>query len=66
MATITLNYNARNAIALKTIDYVLSLGVFKKEEKQPAESFNRSMIEMQSGKTYRLKNTQNPIEEILQ
>jgi hypothetical protein len=29
MATITLEYNARNVIARKTIDYVLSLGVFK-------------------------------------
>ena len=33
MATITLKYDARNAIARKTIDYILSLGVFKTKEK---------------------------------
>ena len=66
MATITLNYNARNTIAVKTIEYVLSLGVFKTEEKQPTDSFNKSIKEMQSGKIHRLKNTENPIVEILQ
>ena len=66
MATITLNYNARNTIATKTIEYILSLGVFKIEEKQPTESFDKSIKEMQSGKTYRIKNTDNPIAEILQ
>jgi len=66
MATITLNYNARNTIAARTIEYVLSLGVFKTEEKQSTDSFNKSIKEMQSGKTYRLKNTENPIAEILQ
>ena len=66
MATITLNYNARNTIATKTIEYVLSLGVFKIDGKKPANSFNKSIKEMQSGKTYRLKNTGNPIAEILQ
>ncbi|MCL1933786.1 MAG: hypothetical protein FWF53_08285 [Candidatus Azobacteroides sp.] len=66
MATITLSYNARNTIATKTIKYVLSLGVFKTEGIQPTDSFNKSMKEMQSGKTYRLKNTENPIAEILQ
>ena len=29
MATITLKYNEKNTIAKKTIDYILSLGVFK-------------------------------------
>jgi hypothetical protein len=66
MATIILNYNARNAIATKTIEYILSLGVFKTEEKQPTESFNKSIKEMQSGEIYRLKNIKNPIAEILQ
>jgi len=66
MATITLNYNGRNTIATKTIEYVLSLGVFKTEEKQPINSFNKSIEEMQSGKTHRIKNIENPITEILQ
>ena len=29
MAEITLKYDARNVIAKKTIDYILSIGVFK-------------------------------------
>jgi len=66
MATITLNYNSRNRTAQKTIEYVLSLGVFKTEDKHPLPSFNKSINEMQSGKTHRLKNIENPIEEILQ
>jgi hypothetical protein len=66
MATITLNYNARNAIANKTIAYLLSLGIFKTEERQPTESFNKSIKELQSGKTNRLKNIKNPLSEILQ
>jgi len=33
MATITLRYDARNAIAKKTIDYILSLGVFEKKNR---------------------------------
>ena len=31
MATITLNYNSRNAMAQKTLDYILSLGIFKEK-----------------------------------
>ena len=66
MATITLNYNARNAVANKTIAYLLSLGVFKTEEKQPTDLFNKSIKEMHSGKINQLKNTKNPLSEILQ
>ena len=66
MATITLNYNSRNTIAIKTIEYVLSLGVFKIEDKKTTDSFNKSIKEMQSGETYRIKNIKNPIVEILQ
>ncbi len=29
MASITLKYNARNRVAQKTLDYILSLGVFE-------------------------------------
>jgi hypothetical protein len=33
MATITLNYDTRNTLARKTLDYILSLGVFKEQAK---------------------------------
>lgn len=32
MATVTLSYNPRNKNAQKTLDYILSLGYFHKEE----------------------------------
>ena len=36
MKTITLEYDDNNIIAKKTLDYILSLGVFKvKEKKEP-------------------------------
>ena len=34
MATIVLEYNVRNAVAKKTLDYILSLGVFKEKRKK--------------------------------
>jgi len=66
MATITLTYDARNSIAAKTIRYVLSLGLFNKEEPRTAYSFDKSIKELESGKTHRLENTKNPLAEILQ
>lgn len=35
MATLTLRYNPRNRVALRTMDYILSLGVFKMVGDQP-------------------------------
>ncbi len=32
MATVTLEYDGRNPIAKKTMDYILSLGIFRKKE----------------------------------
>ncbi|MBR1928164.1 MAG: hypothetical protein IJ834_00265 [Paludibacteraceae bacterium] len=40
MATVTLSYNPRNKNAQKTLDYILSLGYFHKEE--PAKENNGS------------------------
>ena len=51
---------------VNTINYVLPWGAYKTREKRTTDSFNKSIEEMQSGKTFRLKNTKNPIEEILQ
>ena len=68
MATLTLNYDARNTMAVKTVQYILSLGIFSTEKKLPRTtlSFKKSMQEMEAGKTFRLKNTENPLAEILQ
>lgn len=66
MAELTIYYDARNNLAIKTIEYILSLGVFKTEKKHTTNSFNKSINELQCGKTYRIKNTENPVAEILQ
>ena len=49
MKTITLEYDDNNIIAKKTLDYILSLGVFKvKEPVLPKETL-QAIREMQSG-----------------
>ncbi len=35
MATITLDYDTRNTLAQKTLNYILSLGVFKEKSAKP-------------------------------
>lgn len=35
MARVTLEYDGRNVIAKKALDFILSLGVFKKKEESP-------------------------------
>ena len=52
MTTITLTYDGRNTIAKKTLDYILSLGVFEvKEKKEPVlpKETLQAIREMQSG-----------------
>jgi len=66
MATITLEYNARNSLAAKTVDYVLSLGAFKIKHPTTTPTFDRSMKDLELGRVTRLKNIENPIEELLQ
>ena len=49
MKTITLEYDDNNIIAKKTLDYILSLGVFKvKEPVLPKETL-QAIREIQSG-----------------
>ena len=61
-------------ITLQHIDYAQRTGLLaymrKKNiefeiEIQPTNSFIKSIEELQLGQTYRLENTENPIEEIL-
>jgi len=66
MATLTLEYNTRNRLASKTIDYILSLGTFKIKQPTTTSTFDRSMRDLEAGRITRLINTENPIEELLQ
>ena len=49
MKTITLEYDDNNIIAKKTLDYILSLGVFKVKEPVLPKKTLQAIREMQSG-----------------
>jgi hypothetical protein len=69
MATITLEYDARNANAKKTLEYILSMGFFSMPAKAPVKkqsSFEKSLEDIKCGRVTRIKNIDNVIEEILQ
>ncbi len=46
MATITLKYDARNALAKKTIAYILSLGVFKMDKSEGKSPYDKKFVDM--------------------
>lgn len=52
MATITLDYNARNANAQKTLDYILSMGFFK--VKKQKTSLEKAFEDIEKGRIHRL------------
>ncbi|GHT30534.1 hypothetical protein AGMMS49574_10440 [Bacteroidia bacterium] len=61
MATITLEYNTRNVIARKTIEYILSLGIFKVRSvsnapKTKEAALDEAIEELETGKTVRCEN----------
>jgi hypothetical protein len=63
MATILLKYDARNSIAQKTIDYILSLGVFEKTD--TSYSFAESDEDIKKGRVYMAKNADDLIRQCL-
>ena len=53
MATITLNYDARNVQTQKALDFILSLGLFQKKEKKIQLSrFEQSMLDIEQGNVF--------------
>ena len=61
MATITLEYDARNSIAKKTIEYILSLGVFK--TKQKISGLDEALLDVKEGRVYEAKSVEDLIKE---
>ena len=53
MATITLKYDARNPIAKKTLDYILSIGVFKKEK---MSGLDEALLDVKEGRVKKYEN----------
>jgi len=63
MANIMLKYDARNPIAQKTIDYILSLGIF--EQSDPYSRFAESDNDIKNGRIYTAKDADDLIRQCL-
>lgn len=63
MATITIEYDARNKIAQKTIEYILSLGIFKVKKK--TSGIDEALLDIKEGRVYKAKNTDDMFKKIL-
>jgi hypothetical protein len=63
METILLKYDTRNFIAQKTVDYILSLGVFEKTEL--SDPFAESDDDIRKGRVYTAENADDLISQCL-
>ena len=59
MATITLNYNARNIQAQKTLEYILSMGFFTTEKKVKKSGLDLAFEDIEKGRIHRLITPKN-------
>ena len=64
MARITLKYDAKNTLAKKTIDYILSLGVFSVESSRYNKETEKAIEEARLGKTIKAKNSKELFEKL--
>lgn len=62
MARITLEYDARNVIAKKALDFLLSIGTFKKVESKNAVEI--SLQEARTGKVTKHKSVEDYFKQI--
>jgi len=63
MANIMLKYDARNPLAQKTIDYILSLGIFEKDDLY--SRFEESDNDIKNGRVYTAKDADDLIRQCL-
>jgi hypothetical protein len=63
MATITLEYDAHNPIARKTIEFIMALGFFEKREK--LSGFEEAENDKKNGRVYTANNAKNLIDQCL-
>ena len=63
MDTIVLKYDSRNPIAKKTLDFILSLGVFEKTKY--STPFAESDDDIEKGRVYSAKNSDDLIKKCL-
>lgn len=62
MAEITLKFNKRSVIAKKTLEYILSIGVFKTVGKS---AIDVSLEDVKKGRVHKYKNTNDLFDKIL-
>ena len=62
MAIIIIEYDARNKIAKKTIDYILSLGIFKVKKRI---GLDEAVDDEKKGSVKQAKNVDDMFDEIL-
>ena len=62
MAIIIIEYDARNKIAKKTIDYILSLGIFKVKKRT---GLDEALEDEKKGRVKQAKNVDDMFDEIL-
>jgi hypothetical protein len=68
MAAITLEYNIRNEIARKTIEYVVSLGIFKVRSATNVTTketaLDQAIEDIKTGKTVRCENFDDYLKKV--
>jgi hypothetical protein len=63
MATIVLKYDGRNFFAQKTVDYILSLGIFQTDNTYA--KLKEAEDDIKNGRVYKAKNGKDLIEKCL-
>ena len=59
MATITLNYNAKDTHAKKTLEYILAMGFFTIEKKRNKSGLELAFEDIEKGRIHRLITPKN-------
>jgi hypothetical protein len=63
MATLIIEYDARNKFARKTIDYILSLGIFK--VKHSSSGIDEALKDVKEGRVYKAESVDDMFKKIL-
>ena len=62
MGQILIEYDARNQIAKKTIDFIMSLGIFKVKK---LSGIDEALKDIEKGNVYEAKDTEDMFKKIL-
>ena len=63
MATVMLEFDGRNKLALKALDFILSLGLFK--VKKTTTGIDEAIEDIKKGRVYTAKNVDDMFQKIL-